>query len=87
MFSFKLTNEIPRQGYIRLKFPSPWTSAPANVLAMTSIRIYGQTKTGFNVLTPITDSVIYSGLFDLVGVSPDSLKTIKITITGIENPN
>jgi hypothetical protein len=39
------------------------------------------------VLTPLTDSVIYSGLFDLVGVAVDFTKTIKITLTGIENPN
>jgi len=38
-------------------------------------------------LTSLTDSVIYAGLFDLVGVSPDPTKTIEIRFTGIENPN
>jgi hypothetical protein len=50
---------------------------------MTSISIYGQAKTGFSVLTPITDTVTYSGLFDLVGLTADSTKTIQITLTGI----
>jgi hypothetical protein len=31
--------------------------------------------------------VIYGGLFDLIGVTADSTKTISITLTGIENPN
>ena len=70
-----------------MKFPTPWTTAPQNILSLTSIRIYGQEKTGFTVLTPLTDSVIYAGLFDLVGVSPDPTKTIEIRFTGIENPN
>jgi hypothetical protein len=87
VFTFKLTNDIPRGGFIRLRFPTPWTAAPPNILALTSISIYGQTKTGFTVLTPLTDSVIYSGLFDLVGAAADFTKTIKITLTGIENPN
>jgi len=87
VFTFKLTNDIPRGGFIRLRFPTPWTAGPPNILALTSISIYGQTKTGFAVLTPLTESVIYAGLFDLVGVAPDFTKTIKITLTGIENPN
>lgn len=39
------------------------------------------------MLTPLTDSVVYSGLFDLVGLTPDPTKTIQITLTGIQNPN
>jgi len=41
VFSFKLTNDIPRGGFLKLRFPTPWTAAPINILSMTTIRIYG----------------------------------------------
>jgi hypothetical protein len=77
VFTFKITNDIPRNGYIRLRFPSPWTSAPQNIQSLTkSIKIYGTEKTGYMVQTPITSEVVYSGLFDMVGLTADASKTI-----------
>ena len=54
---------------------------------MTSINVYGTSKTSFSVLTPITNTVTYSGLFDLAQLTADATKYITITLTGITNPS
>ena len=53
----------------------------------SSISIFGFSRTGFTVDTPITNDVTYSGLFDLAGVSATNTSTIQIVISGITNPN
>ncbi|CDW89223.1 UNKNOWN [Stylonychia lemnae] len=86
-FKFKITNNILQRGFLQLVFPSPWTSAPQTILSMTGVNIYGATKSGFSVQTPITQTVTYSSLFDLSGVTADATKFITLTITGINNPS
>jgi hypothetical protein len=54
---------------------------------MTGISIYGATKSGFGVETPISSTVTYNALFDLSGVTADSTKFIILTLTGITNPS
>jgi hypothetical protein len=31
VFTFKITNSIPKSGFLRLRFPNPWTTAPSNI--------------------------------------------------------
>ena len=88
VFNFKVTNNIPRYGFIKLRFPSPWTSAPLNIEALTkSIRLQGVPAQSFRVQTPISSDVIYTGLFDLVGLTANPGLNISITLEGIVNPN
>jgi hypothetical protein len=78
-FTFKITNDIPRKGFILLSFPNPpWTNgAPQEILSLTkSIKVMGFTKTGFTVDNPITGDVTYSGLFDLIGVTASNTQSI-----------
>ena len=42
---------------------------------------------GFDVVTPVTNVVTYSHLFDLVGLTATPNGVINITISGITNPS
>jgi len=76
VFRFKITNSIAQRGYIRLTFPTTWSTAPSNILSISSFTIYGTTKTGFNVETPLTRDVVYTELFNLASLSPSTTQFI-----------
>lgn len=86
-FKFKITNNIPQRGFIKLTFPSPWTTAPSNIAIISSFNTYGQARTGFNVLSPISSNVVYSGLFDLSSLTALSTNFITVKLSSIANPS
>lgn len=86
-FTFKITNNIPRYGSIRIDFPSAWSSVPSSIQSISTITVYGTGKSGFSVDTSTGVSVRYTNLFDLAGISADSSKTISIQIAGVQNPS
>lgn len=87
VFKFKITNNIIQRGYIQITFPSQWASAPTNIQSISAFNVYGVARTSFSVLTPITSTATYSGLFDLAQLTADSTKFITITLTGVTNPS
>lgn len=87
-FKFKITNSIPQNGKISLKFPSAamYNSFDSGA-DTTTIDLFGTPAVTFNVvLEPINNQITFTGIFSNGPLEPNSSSFITITISKLKNP-
>ncbi|CAI2359515.1 unnamed protein product [Moneuplotes crassus] len=85
-FTFRITNQIPANGFIRINWPSEVQFKLSSADGLVSVTIYGESKTGFTTsVSQISRQFTISGLFSSA-VSAEA-KDIVIAIQSLNNPD